>query len=75
MRIWTMAVDWIIRLASVLKAHLAVGTVVVADEDDETELGASIGIVKPNSLSCFGERPFLGNFTYCDTTRETVNVS
>ena len=58
----------------VVKAYLAAGTVVVADEDDEPEVGASIRVVKPNSLSCVGGRLSLANSMYCNTTRETVNV-
>ena len=59
----------------VVKSHLAAGKVVVAEEDDEPELGATTRIVKPNSLSCRGARLVLSDSTLCNTREETVNVS
>ena len=58
-----------------VKQQVAAGAVVVADEDDEPELGATLNLVKPNSLACNGERLPLNNSTFCNTTKETVNVS
>ena len=60
---------------AVVKSHLAAGMVIVADEDDEPELGATTRIVKPNSLSCWGARLALSNSTFCNTGEEAVNVS
>ena len=57
-----------------VQAHLAAGTVIVAEED-EPRLGATIGLVKPNSLSCGGARLALSNSSSCDTTETTNNVS
>ena len=59
----------------IVKQQLAAGAVVVADEDDEPELGATLNLVKPNSLACKGERLLLNNYTSCNITKETVNVS
>ena len=59
----------------ILQAHLAAGTVIVAEEDDEPELGATTGIVKPNSLSCGRAGSALHYSTSCNTTVGTVNVS
>lgn len=58
-----------------VKQQIAAGVVVVADEDDEPELGATINLVKPNSLACKGERLLLNNSTSCNATKETVNSS
>ena len=58
-----------------VQEHLAAGTVIVADEDDEPVLGATIGLVKPNSLSCGGARLALSSSTSCNTTETIVNVS
>lgn len=58
-----------------MKADLASGTVIVADEDPEPNLGAVTGIVNPSSLSCGEALLALGNSTLCNTTEETVNVS
>ena len=59
----------------IVKQQIAAGTVVVAEEDDEPELGATINLVKPNSPACRGELLLLNNSTFCNTTKETVNVS
>ena len=59
----------------IVKQQIAAGAVVVADEDDEPELGATISLVKPNSLVCKGERLPLNNSTFCNTIKETVHVS
>lgn len=59
----------------VVKADLAAGIVVVADEEPEPNLGATTGIVKPSSLSCKGALLALGDATSCNMTEETVNVS
>ena len=59
----------------IVKQQLAAGAVVVADEDDEQELGATINLVKPNGLACKGERLLLNNFTLCKINKETVSVS
>lgn len=59
-----------------VRAKLAAGTVVVAEEDDELGLRTTTGLVKPNSLSCGGARLALSDSTSCDNTTETiVNVS
>ena len=59
----------------VVKADLAAGTVVLAEEDDEPELGATTGIVKPNSLSCRGVGLALDYSMPCKRMKNTVNVS
>ena len=59
----------------VVKQQVAAGAVVVADQDDEPEFGATMNLVKPNSLACKGEWLPLNNFTFCNATRETANVS
>ena len=58
-----------------VQAHLAAGTVIVAEEEDEPGLGATIDLVKPNSLSCGRARLALSNSPSCNTTGKTVNVS
>ena len=58
-----------------VQEDLAAGKVIVAEEDDEPGLGATIGLVKPNSLSCGGARLALSNSTSCNTTETIVNVS
>lgn len=59
-----------------VRAKLAAGTVVVAEEDDELGLRTTTGLVQPNSLSCGGARLALSNSTSCNDTTETiVNVS
>lgn len=59
----------------VVQARLAAGTVVVAEEDDEPGLGATTGIVKPNSLSCGGALLTLSNSSSCNTTETIVHGS
>lgn len=59
----------------IVKADLAAGIVVVADEEPDPNLGATTGIVKPSSLSCNGASLALGDATSCNITEETVNVS
>lgn len=59
----------------IVKADLAAGIVVVADEDPEPGVGATPGIVEPSSLYCRQVLPVLGNSMFCNTTRETVNIS
>lgn len=58
----------------IVKVDLAAGTLIVADEDPEPDIGATTGIIKPSSLSCRGALLALGNSTVCNMT-ETVNVS
>ena len=58
----------------VVKQQLATGAIVVADEDDELELGVTLNLVKPNNLACKGERPSLNRSTFGNMTKETVNV-
>lgn len=55
----------------VVKADLAAGTVVVADEEDEPRLG----IVKPNRVICEGEELALDHSMSCNRTEEMVDVS
>ena len=59
----------------IVKQQVATGAVVVADEDDEPELGPTINLFKPNSLACKGEHLLSNNFTLCNTTQEKANVS
>ena len=59
----------------IVKDQVAAGAVVVADEDDEPELGATINLFKPNSLAFKGERLLFNNSTLCNTTKEKANVS
>ena len=60
----------------IVEADLAAGTVIVADEDPEPNLGATAGIAKPSSLSCRRALPALGgNYTFCNTTEGTIDVS
>ena len=58
----------------VVQAHLAAGKVIVAEEDDEPELGATIGIVKPNSLACGRAGLTLGNSTSCNISDDEMSV-
>ena len=57
-----------------VKEHLAAGTVIVAEEEDEPGLEATAGLVKPISLSCGGAR-LAHNSSSCNTTETIVNVS
>lgn len=59
----------------VVRAELAAGTVVVAEEDDEPELGVTTGTVKPNSLACGGAGLALDYAMSCHRTEDIVNVS
>ena len=63
------------RLDDDIKAKLAAGMLVVAEEDDELGLGSNIGIVTPESLSCRGAWLASGDSTLCNVTGETVNVN
>ena len=58
-----------------VKADLAEGIVVVANQDPEAEVGASAGDVGVSSLACGGALPALSNSTICSTIAGTVNVS
>ena len=58
----------------VVKQQLATGAVVVADEDDELELGVTVNLVKPNNLACKRERLLLNSSTFGNMTKETVSV-
>ena len=58
-----------------VKEQLATGVVIVVDEDGEPELGATMNLVKPDSLACKEERLVLNNSTSCNVTTEKVNVS
>ena len=51
----------------VVKQQIAAGSVVVADQDDEPELGATINLVNPNTLACEGfKRLLINNSTFCN---------
>lgn len=58
-----------------VKADLAAGTVIVADEDPEPNLSAATGLVTPSNLSCGGALLALGNSTLCNTAQETAIFS
>lgn len=58
-----------------VKADIAAGTVIVADEEPEPNLDVTTGIVKPSSRLCRGALLELGISTYCNTTKETFSVS
>ena len=58
-----------------VQAHLAAGTVVVAEEDDEPESVTTTVLIKPNGRSCGGARLALSDPSSCNTTETSVNVS
>lgn len=58
-----------------VKADVAEGIIVVANQDPEAEVGASAGVVGGSSLVCSGALPVLKNSTDCSTVAGTVNVS
>ena len=57
-----------------VKADLADGIIVVANEDPEPEVGAGAGSFRLSSVACSGAWLALNNSTICTTVAEIVSV-